>query len=179
MGNDLNKDKDVQVYLALDKSMTYAGEIVTGAVHINCIKDRQYRTLDLVIKGEEKVGWYAYYGQNNHQYFFNSKDTYFEELKVTDFDNGIRSGHYSFPFSLLLPAAFPSSLKESSDNIIRYEISAVIRRFDNDSEDQVFKRELHIREPYRGPPKYLSGQSKKESSCCNCLCGCGHCTMTM
>jgi len=36
MGSSLHKDKNAQLYITLDKRVHYAGQMVTGAVHINC-----------------------------------------------------------------------------------------------------------------------------------------------
>ena len=57
MGSDLNKDKSAVLHITLNKRVNYAGETLQGAVHLNCLKPRQYRFLNLIIKGEEEVLW--------------------------------------------------------------------------------------------------------------------------
>jgi hypothetical protein len=57
MGFSLSKDKHLTLYITLNKSIYYAGEMVEGAVHINCSADRPYRFLNLIIEGYEEVKW--------------------------------------------------------------------------------------------------------------------------
>ena len=37
MGSDLNKDKSARLFLTLNKRVYYAGEMVEGSVHLNCL----------------------------------------------------------------------------------------------------------------------------------------------
>ena len=67
-----------------------------------------------------------------------------------DFDLGVHIGQYTFPFSFLLPAAMPSSFTLSDKNYIKYTVTACLLKYDNQSSDQKFVRNLHIREPARG-----------------------------
>ena len=51
MGSSLNNDKNLQVYMTLTKRVYYAGEIVYGTVHLNCLNDRPYHSLFIRIEG--------------------------------------------------------------------------------------------------------------------------------
>ena len=95
---------------------------------------------------------------------------------VAKFGNMIPLGHYSYPFSFLLPASMPASVTINSGNYIHYTLEAVVHGFDA-SNDQIFKRNLHVREPPRGVPRMLSGESVSESFCCGCCCNCGSCQL--
>jgi hypothetical protein len=139
MGNDLNKDKNVQVFLTLEKLKYYAGEAVNGAVHIVCLQPRPYNFIDLRITGQEHVRWSRKQGKHTHVYT-NTRDTYFGEFKMAELGMGIQPGHYSYPFSFVLPIAFPSSLFMDGSNYIRYELWAVVMNSRDRSEDQIFKR---------------------------------------
>ena len=108
MGSSLNNDPKVRVYLTLKNRMHYSGDIVEGAVHINCYEDRPYRFLHLRIKGKERIMWAEHYNKSTYV-FSNSKQTYYAEVMLADFGAGILRGQYSFPFSFLLPASMPAS----------------------------------------------------------------------
>ena len=62
--------------------------------------------------------------------YTNSKDTYLAEFNLAKFDLGIKRGHYNFPFSVLLPRAFPASMRLDPFNFIKYQISAHIPPYD-------------------------------------------------
>jgi len=66
-------------------------------------------------------------------------------MNLANFNLGIRRGQYSFPFSILLPRAFPASLNYDAGNYIKYEIAAQLNSKENFTFSQVFKRLLHIR----------------------------------
>jgi hypothetical protein len=95
--------------------------------------------------GSEKVEWVRHYSKNHKQVYQNEKNTYLCEFRLVKFDLGIRPGHYSFPFSFLLSSSLPSSFRRDHNNYIHYDLSAVLLKYDDYSDDQVFKRQLHIR----------------------------------
>ena len=51
MGNtSLNKDPHAKIFVSLKKNLCYAGEMMKGIIHINCIEDRLvYRSIRLNI----------------------------------------------------------------------------------------------------------------------------------
>jgi uncharacterized protein YfaS (alpha-2-macroglobulin family) len=98
MGGVHNKDKFVQIYLTLNQRKYYAGDTVEGAVHILCLEDTPYKYLELKITGHEKVEWMKKYASNYFDLYQNQKDTYFCELKLAEFHDGIQKGQHTFPF---------------------------------------------------------------------------------
>ncbi len=110
MGSSQNKDPNLFIYITLGKRFYYAGETLEGTVHIDCKADCSYTQLFLRLYGSECVHWEEVY-EKTHIHYNNFKDTYNEELLLSNFPNGIKTGHYSLPFSLLLPAAFPASFE--------------------------------------------------------------------
>jgi len=78
-------------------------------------------------------------------------------MNLASFDMGIQPGHYSFPFSLLLPAAMPSSLDLGYSNHIKYSLIACLPKPDNSHSDQQFVKNLHVREGPRGMINNLAG----------------------
>ena len=77
-------------------------------------------------------------------------------MNLASFDMGIQPGHYSFPFSFLLPSAMPSSLYLNSSNFIKYTLTAILPKPDNSSSDQMFVKNMHVREGPRGIMSNLS-----------------------
>jgi hypothetical protein len=57
MGSSINGDKDAKLFVTLRKRVYYAGEMVEGAVHLNCSAERYYRFLNLLIEGQEQIRW--------------------------------------------------------------------------------------------------------------------------
>lgn len=129
MGSSQNKDPTLFIYITLSKRYYFAGETLEGAVHIDCKANRPYNQLFLRIHGSENVHWQETHNQVQVHYT-NFKDTYHEEFLFTQFPMGIKTGQYSFPFSLLLPSAFPASFEGDWDNWIRYSISAFFPAYD-------------------------------------------------
>lgn len=110
MGSSQNKDPTLNIYITLGKRFYYAGETVEGVVHIDCKANRPYTQLFLRLHGSECVHWEETYGKT-HIHYSNFKDTYNEEFLLSNFPMGIKTGQYSLPFSILLPAAFPASFE--------------------------------------------------------------------
>ena len=52
MGSNLNKDKSARVYITLQKRVYFAGEMIEGSVHLDCLENRPYRSLMLIFKGD-------------------------------------------------------------------------------------------------------------------------------
>ena len=49
---NLNKDPNTRIFVTLKNRVHYAGQMVEGAVHINCIEDRPiYQFVNLRIRG--------------------------------------------------------------------------------------------------------------------------------
>ena len=101
MGSFFNKDPHLFIYITLSKRFYYAGETVEGAVHVDCKANRPFTQLCLRIHGSEKVLW----SEND-----NFKDTYLELLPLAQFQSGISTGQYTFPFAFLLPSTLPASV---------------------------------------------------------------------
>lgn len=132
MGSSQNKDPTLNIYVTLSKRYYYAGETVEGVVHVDCKANRPYNQLMLRLHGSESVHWSENHGKT-HVSYSNFKDTYHEELLLAQFPMGIRTGQFSFPFSLLLPATFPASFEYEWNNWIRYTISAFFPAYDDKS----------------------------------------------
>ena len=179
MGSSFNKDPHAQLFITLDKHINYAGQMVSGAVHINCTADRIcYQQLRLRIDGKEHSYWSERRG--NHTYVYsNKRETYRADVELARIPSGLMRGHYSFPFSFLLPAAMPSSFQIDRGNYVKYRIYAVLVNPQNYDNEQVFRIPLHVREPPKGPPVNLSGETISESKCCNCFCSCGYCRLAL
>ena len=109
MGSFLNKDPHLFIYITLSKRFYYAGETVEGAVHVDCKANRPYKQLCLRIHGSEKIHWSENHN-NVHLDYNNFKDTYLELLPLAQFQSGISTGQYTFPFAFLLPSTLPASV---------------------------------------------------------------------
>jgi hypothetical protein len=144
MGCALNSDKAVRIFVTLGKRVYYAGEMVEGAVHLNCLEERPYRSVSIIIRGKERVMWSEQYGQTTVVYT-NKRETYDCWMELVSFSKGILPGHYTYPFSFLLPANLPSTLREGGFNYIGMQLIACLAGIDGSSTDQQFKRPLHIR----------------------------------
>jgi hypothetical protein len=175
---DSGSDKDVRIFVTFSRRVYYAGEMVEGAVHIHCLNPRPYRTINLIIRGEEKVRWTQSSGKSRKVYS-QEKQTYECWMDLASLPGGIFPGFYSYPFSILLPANLPSTLYQDGSNYISLQVIAWLPRFDSATTDQQFKRHLNIREPPRGITSNLIGQTSSESRCCNCCCSCGSTVFSM
>ena len=102
MGSFFNKDPHLFIYITLSKRFYYAGETVEGAVHVDCKANRHFKQLCLRIHGSEKT--------NINDEVNNFKDTYLELLPLAQFQSGISTGQYTFPFAFLLPSTLPASV---------------------------------------------------------------------
>ena len=126
MGSSFNKDPHAQLFITLEQHINYAGQMVSGAVHINCTADRLcYQQLRLRIDGKEEVCWTERRGNHNRTYS-NKRETYRADVELTRIPSGLMRGHYTFPFSFLLPAAMPASFQIDKWNFIKYRLYAVL-----------------------------------------------------
>ena len=57
MGNNLNKDKHLKIFVILDKVVYNAGDVVTGRVCLRVTADRPYQYLYINMIGSECVSW--------------------------------------------------------------------------------------------------------------------------
>ena len=51
MGSSESMDTQVQLYTTVSKSVYYAGEVVEGVAHVNCLTNRPYEFLQLRLRG--------------------------------------------------------------------------------------------------------------------------------
>ena len=117
MGNNsLNADPHAKIFVTLEKSIHYAGEMVRGSVHLICKEDRpQYRYICLVIDGREETKWeekdfHKHHNTvNNRITFIGRRNSYHGELTLAELKEGLRIGHYSYKFAFLLPGNMPAS----------------------------------------------------------------------
>ena len=139
MGASLNSDKQVKIYMTLDKRVYYAGETIQGSVHIICKVDRPYRFVRVKFEGREEVEWDdKQKGREVTNY--NKRDSYDFEFIVAKFDLGIKAGQYSFPFSFLLPSSLPASYSLDEHNYINYKLHTFMPQYDEKSQNQTFTR---------------------------------------
>jgi hypothetical protein len=143
MGFVLSRDLNIKLYITLKQVFYVAGERVEGAVHILCTADRPYRFLSIIVEGEEETKWAG--DEAGTIMHANRLSTYLEESSLTEFEEGLQKGHYSFPFAFLLPGNLPSSMKIDDSNHIKYKVSARLYGPDNSVEDQIFEKSLHVR----------------------------------
>jgi hypothetical protein len=57
MGSSQNKDPAVRIYITLAKRVYMAGEMIEGAVHLDCKANRPYKQLYIKLNGSEEVYW--------------------------------------------------------------------------------------------------------------------------
>lgn len=69
------------------------------------------------MKGLEKVSWYDGSKEKTDQ-----KEIYDVAFRLHELADGLKKGHYSYPFSILLPSSLPSSLYTDDRNFIGYFI---------------------------------------------------------
>jgi hypothetical protein len=139
-----NVDLNVRMFMTFSKRVYYAGEMVEGALHIHCLNPRPYRSIYLIIRGEESVRWTESSDKSSSTYS-QEKQTYECLIELASLPGGILPGHFTYPFSFLLPTSLPSTLYEGGSNYIGLQVIAWLPRFDNISHDQQFKRHLHVR----------------------------------
>ena len=68
-------------------------------------------------------------------------------------------GHYTFPFSFLLPASMPASFEMDRWNYVKYRLYAVLLNSKSQKDEQVFRIPLHVREPPKGILANLKGET--------------------
>lgn len=57
MGLSFSKDKNIDIYLNVDKQYYISGETVNGEVYLNVKVTRAYLRLAVKLTGEEYVSW--------------------------------------------------------------------------------------------------------------------------
>jgi hypothetical protein len=137
MGNSLNTDKRVRIYLALNHPVTYAGQYLEGTAHLQVLEDTPYRSLNVNLVCNEEVLW-SEKKNNVATVFQNKRKTYEDEFVLARFDEGLKAGQYSFPFAVLLPASLPASFNMAAKSYISYTLKVLLPPWGDISEPQVY-----------------------------------------
>lgn len=124
----------------------YAGQTVTGRVHVSVDKPKRIRAITFNVKGEAQVKWQESENKKDAQgkdytdtTDFTSQETYYENqyylFGSANGDIELAQGEYSYPFSCQIPPTAPSSF-EGEYGQIRYTVRATLDRpwkFDSDA----------------------------------------------
>ena len=87
-------------------------------------------------------------------------------------------GHYSFPFAFPLGGNLPATYIIDDNNYIKWSITAQLPPVGK-SDQQAFKKIIHVRETCRANLGNLMGSTLSESKCCSCCCSCGSTQLSM
>lgn len=151
MGNFDSKAKfeHGEVTLTLDQPHFYAGEKLTGNIHIELSQPYPAQSLYIKLKGKEKMYWKQ--GKHSHTsndmdvwdikehlkwykktYDYDAKPKYIDrDVCIKEFDEPLLPGQHDFPFSVLIPNNIPSSTrfkgKNDSKAFIEYFITVMLK----------------------------------------------------
>ncbi|CAI2371244.1 unnamed protein product [Moneuplotes crassus] len=160
MGNSEGRPKfeHGDIYLQLDQPYVMSGATLTGNVHINLSQPYPARSLEIGIKGKEKVKWVRRRrnGKNRSAQRISKSDILiFQIFEIYRFDNGVAlPGQYTIPFNLIIPGGLPSSVfysgRSNSKAVIDYSIKAMIRQPESTrAKEMSFKSSIIVKEiPY-------------------------------
>lgn len=112
------------------------------------LEDTAYSDLLISLIGSEEVGW-SERSEKLVSAFRNSRKTYAEEFVLRRFEGGLKRGHYSFPFSVLLPSTLPATAQISPRNSISFVLTLSLSNESGKDQTQSYNVPLNIREPLR------------------------------
>ena len=98
---------------------------------------------------------------------------------LCDFGGNVAQGHYSFPFSFLLPNAISGSFYYSDESYIRYKLRALMNHPLKKEDNQYYDIFVNIIEPPRIPLGPALTQTTKNAKCCGCCMDYGLVTINM
>ena len=148
MGSSQNSDSRVRLYVQLASPAIYAGQYLYGSAHLQVLEDTAYSDLLISLIGSEEVGW-SERSEKLVSAFRNSRKTYAEEFVLRRFEGGLKRGHYSFPFSVLLPSTLPATAQISPRNSISFVLTLSLSNESGKDQTQSYNVPLNIREPLR------------------------------
>ncbi|KAL5271860.1 hypothetical protein ACHWQZ_G000159 [Mnemiopsis leidyi] len=110
----------------------YSGQLVTGKVLIDSVKDKQIDCVSLHVSGEACVYWCENEGKRDGKktIHYQSREPYFNQnFLLLGYSKGfvIKSGTHVFPFKFQLPQNLPSTF-EGEHGSIRYKLRCSIQR---------------------------------------------------
>ena len=122
MGSSQNSDNRVKLYVELATQVIYAGQYLDGTAHLQVLEDTAYSDLMVSLVGSEEVIWVER-SEKLASTLRNSRKTYSEEFLLRGFQGGLKRGHYSLPFSVLLPSTLPATAQFSPRNGISFVLT--------------------------------------------------------
>lgn len=148
MGSSQNSDSRVRLYTELASPVIYAGQYLEGTAHLLVLEDTSYSSLFISLNGTEEVYWYQR-SEKIVTTFRNSRKTYSEEFVLRRFEGGLKRGHYSFPFTMLLPSTLPATAQISPRNSISFVLGIYLQAETEKGKIQACNVPLNVREPLR------------------------------
>ena len=88
-------------------------------------------------------------------------------------------GHYTFPFSFLLPASMSGSFFYNDNNYIKYPLTAYLASYDKKNDNQLFKMNLNVNELVKHSVGKTLVSRKSKGQCCGCCKGYGEVDMKL
>jgi hypothetical protein len=189
------------IYIQLDQPFFYAGQVVSGKIHLDVHQQFPAGQLTFTIKGKEKVHWIT--ERTDTKVTTDSNNVQHTEhitIKIPhrgkniimnataplfSFPTFLVQGQYSIPFSMKIPEHFPgtfdikgvdeafSKIKEVS---IKYTIYALLMSMDMSIKNLGYKMPLKIR-PLIGNEILKSTDQRQEGTVTKCCSDKGRCEL--
>jgi len=113
------------IFLVLDCYSYTAGEKVTGEILLMIAEPLDKACLKIQSKGQEKVTVYS--SKDRSQILLDeTRDVFILDTKVENWEPGLPTGHYVFPFNFKLPAYSPASFYYSGDDVVGNYVKAEV-----------------------------------------------------
>lgn len=118
------KIQKLEIHLATPQPVYYAGQTISGSVHLELIGELDFKAITLTVHGTADVHWSEQHGsgksRNTVQY--RNKETYLD-LKIFLVGDGkdktkLPIGTHSFPFAITLPPNLPSTFMGAHGRVL-------------------------------------------------------------
>ena len=125
-----------------------------------------------------------YHSDGRHTYVEINKDEreiYSDEFTLQNWNsqNNVPIGHYSCPFSVVIPKDVPGTFYHDNDNFLKFEVSAFLAPLDQNKDRQTFRKNLTVLENLRAPYGPLLLSRMCNGNCCKCCIDYGQTKVTL
>eukprot|EP00116_Pleurobrachia_bachei_P004158 sb/3464420/ len=163
-----------ELHLDAPQPVYYAGQLITGKVHLVLRDELDFRVIQLKLNGTANVHWSESRGSgdNRRTVHYRNSEVYLDihlNLCGTGEKTSLQAGVHDFPFSITLPVNLPSTFVGDFGRVV-YVLSAKI--------DRPWKRDEHVRTyltilsvyDLNLQPDALTPAGNKSSKTFGCMC---------